>query len=191
LPPPSPWFISHPPLSSSLPSFVLHLFTTMLCHICAHDPCKHVVYKEMIEGELSTLPDSLGNSKKWNHLYRCFVFNEYGSLGCRNCICIPECVVAFIRVICPDPNNQYTNIMMLMMMDSMHVMNHSSWSTWTLLGPISILLVEREWKCVLHSNIHFCIDKVRSYITQSPVEGWNVTFPSSDFTDATFICYVE
>jgi len=36
------------------------------------------------------------------------------------------------------------DIVMLMMMDSMHVMNHSSRSTRTLMGPTSILLVERE-----------------------------------------------
>jgi len=54
------------------------------------------------------LSESLDNRKKCNHLYHCFVFGKYGMLGRCNRICIPVCVVSFIREICPDPHNNYT-----------------------------------------------------------------------------------
>ena len=50
----------------------------------------------------------MDNGKKRNCLYPCFVFGEHGTLGRRNRIRIPECVVTFIRSLCPDENNNYT-----------------------------------------------------------------------------------
>jgi hypothetical protein len=41
---------------------------------------------------------------------------------------------------------------------------------------------------VSFENDKFDITKVRDFITQSPVQGWQVTFPYGSFTDATFIC---
>ena len=47
-------------------------------------------------------------SHKRNHLYRKFVFGEHGTLGCRVHVCIPECVIAFIHQLCPEPSGSYT-----------------------------------------------------------------------------------
>jgi hypothetical protein len=40
----------------------------LLCSICNHSSCKTLFYKDKLEGELSTLNDSLDNSNKWNQL---------------------------------------------------------------------------------------------------------------------------
>jgi len=124
--------------------------------------------------------------------YNCFVFGEYGSLGLCNRIRILECVVAFICAICPDPNNQYTGHRDGDG-DGFDAHNESFESVNPDTSGANINFVGREGVkvCVTFKNTQFFIDKVRSFIAQSPVEGWNVTFPSSDFTDATFICYLE
>jgi hypothetical protein len=43
-----------------------------------------------------------------NHLYRKFVVEEHGTLVRRNHVHIPECVVTFIRGLCPEPTGIYT-----------------------------------------------------------------------------------
>ena len=73
------------------------LSLTMLCSLYNHNPCKAVVYKVILEGELTAINDSLNESKKRNHLYHCFVVAEHGSLGHHVHICIPKYNIAFIR----------------------------------------------------------------------------------------------
>ena len=50
---------------------------------------------------------SLPNNTKRKQLYRCFVVGEYGTLGRHNRVRIPECVVTFIRSLCPDSEGVY------------------------------------------------------------------------------------
>lgn len=170
----------------------------MLCSSCNHSPCKASLYKEALEGELIALSDSLDNSKKRNHLYSCFVFSEHGRLGRRHRIRIPECVVSFIRSICPDENNQYTGHRDIDDDDNMAdnggtgatSMNDSFESVLPddVLGPIHFDRGERAKVCVSFENEKFPISYVRDFVNQSPVEGWQVTFAGEHFTNATMIC---
>jgi hypothetical protein len=59
-------------------------------------------------GELSTLDDSLDESKRRNHLYCLFISAEYGPLGKHNRVQNPDCVVQYIRSICPSKDGYYT-----------------------------------------------------------------------------------
>ncbi len=72
------------------------IFQHAVLSLCNHDPCKVIVFGQMLEGELSVINESLDASKKRNHLYRKFVAAEHGVLGHRVRIRIPECVIAFI-----------------------------------------------------------------------------------------------
>ena len=47
------------------------------------------------------------DSTKRKQLYRCFIVGEYGTLGQNNRVHIPQCVVTFIRSLCPDPEGVY------------------------------------------------------------------------------------
>jgi hypothetical protein len=49
----------------------------MFSPLCNNDPCKALLYKDVLEGELSVLSKSLNNSKKRNHLYCCFSVGEH------------------------------------------------------------------------------------------------------------------
>ena len=80
----------------------------MLCSLCNHDPCKAIVFGQMLEGELSVINVSLDTSKKRNQLYRTFIAAEHGILGHRVHISIPKCEVAFICCLIPSPDNRYT-----------------------------------------------------------------------------------
>lgn len=80
----------------------------MFCSLCHHEPCKAITFRDVLEGELLVLGDSLDESKKRNHLYRTFVRAEHGILGCGVRVAIPDCVVALIRTLVPSPDNIYT-----------------------------------------------------------------------------------
>ena len=158
----------------------------MLCDMCKHDPCKAILYKDFIEGELSTLSGSLDNSKKRNHLYRCFVFSEYGTLGCHNRIHIPDCVLAFICSVCPDPQNRYTahrefneECNKLDNIDDVDRPNESFKSILpdAVQGSIDFDGGEKFKVSVSFENDVFDIAKVRQFVAESPVEGWQVYFP--------------
>jgi hypothetical protein len=79
----------------------------MLCHEWGSNPCKVLLYRQGLIAELASLIISMTPSHKRNHLYRKFVFGEHGTLGRHVCVCIPECVVAFIRQLCPEPSGSY------------------------------------------------------------------------------------
>jgi hypothetical protein len=53
----------------------------MFCSLCHHEPCKAITFRDVLEGELLVLGDSLDESKKRDHLYRTFVRAEHGILG--------------------------------------------------------------------------------------------------------------
>ena len=160
----------------------------MLCSICKHDPCKAILYRDFLTGELSVINDSLSNSKKRNHLYRCFVFGEHGTLGRCNRVRIPECVVAFIRSICPDPENSYTGHRDIDE-DGNECYNESFESVLPdSHEDINFDAGEKAKVCVSFENNQFDITKVREFITQSPVGGWYVTFSGDEFTNATIVC---
>jgi hypothetical protein len=152
--------------------------------MCKHDPCKVIQYKDAIEGELSTLSDSLDNSKKRNHLYRCFVFGEYGALGRHNWIRIPDCVVAFIRSVCPNPQNLYTGHRDVdeegSEVDNMDDVDRPSESFEPILpdaiqGSIDFDGGEKIKVSVSFENDVFDIAKVREFIAKLPVQGWHVS----------------
>ena len=65
-------------------------------------------HRERLLAELDSIDDSLDASKRRNHLYRVFVASEHGRLGSRNRVKIPDCVVSYIRSICPSDDGQYT-----------------------------------------------------------------------------------
>ena len=136
-------------------------------------------------------------AKKRNHLYRCFVFGEYGMLGHHNRIRIPDCVVAFIRSICPDPQNNYTGHHdvddkgnKIENMDDVDNQNESFESILpeAIQGSINFDGGEKIKVSVSFENDVFDIAKVREFVAESPVEGWQVTFPCDSFTDAAIIC---
>jgi hypothetical protein len=167
----------------------------MYCPTCHHNPCKAVLYKDMLEGELSTLLDSLDNSKKRNHLYRCFVFGEHGTLGRRVRIRIPECVVEFIRSICPDPNNNYTGHRDIdedgtELQVGFGRTNESFESVLpdSILGDIDFEGGEKVKICVSFDDNTHPIQKVREFVNRSPAQGWTVTFSGENYTNATMIC---
>ena len=59
-------------------------------------------------GHLTVLAPTMSSSHKRNVLYWCFVRSEYGMMGRRNRVRIPECVVRFILSISPSNDGQYT-----------------------------------------------------------------------------------
>ncbi len=98
-------------------SITVHFFfvsTTVLimpCPSCHSNPCVLEGHKESLIAELSTLDDSLTESKRRNHLYRVFVLSKYRVLGAGRRVKIPDCVVSFICSICPSPDGRYTGFL--------------------------------------------------------------------------------
>ncbi len=149
----------------------------------------------MLVGELSTLSDSLDNSKKRNHLYRCFVFGEHRTLGRRVRIRIPECVIEFIRSICPDPNNNYTGHRdidedgtELQVGNSRNNESFKSVLPDSILGEVDFEGGEKVKICVSFDDNTHPIQKVREFVNKSPAQGWTVTFSGENYTNATMIC---
>ena len=145
----------------------------------------------MLEGELSTLNDSLEPSKQRNHLYRTYVAAEHGTLGHRVRIRIPDCVVAFIRAIVPSPNNVYTGHRDVDdegnetdPNESYHFATPDS----NLHGYIDYAAGEKVKITVSFDNSDFDINHVRQFIERSPINGWNVTFTGSTYTVANLLC---
>ena len=149
----------------------------------------------MLKGELSTLSDSLDNSKKRNHLYRCFVFGEHGTLGRRVRIRIPECVVEFIRSICPDRNKNYPGHRDIdedgtELQVGFGRSNESFESVLpdSILGDIDFEGGEKVKICVSFDDNTHPIQKVREFVNRSPAQGWTVTFSGENYTNAMIIC---
>lgn len=82
--------------------------TMSVCRNCRCNPCLVLLHQDALTGQLSVLNNSMSSSHKRNVLYRCFVRTEYGVLGRRNLVCIPLCIVKFIRSICPSDDGRYT-----------------------------------------------------------------------------------
>ena len=80
----------------------------MPCPSCGRVICLVFGHKERLLGELDSIDVTLNASKKRNHLYPSFVMSEYGKLGACNRVQIPDCIVSYIRSICPSSDGQYT-----------------------------------------------------------------------------------
>eukprot|EP00956_Cyclotella_meneghiniana_P008475 scaffold11429_cov48-Cyclotella_meneghiniana.AAC.5 len=79
----------------------------MPCPSCRRATCLLEEHKDALVAELGTLDDSLDNSKKRNHLYRSIITSEYGVLGARRRVQIPDCIISFICTLCPSPDGNY------------------------------------------------------------------------------------
>ena len=82
--------------------------TQMYCHDCNSSPCKAVLYKDGLQAEYNSLSALLAPTHKRNHLYCKFVVGEHGTLGRHVRVRVPECVIKFIRELCPEPSGTYT-----------------------------------------------------------------------------------
>ena len=126
-----------------------------------------------------------------NHLYRCFVFGEHGTLGRRVRIRILECIVDFICSICPNSNNLYTGHRDIdedgtELQDAFRRNNESFEAVLpnSVLGYIDFAGGEKVKICVSFENNTYPIQKVREFVNQSPVQGWSVTFTGEHYTNA-------
>jgi hypothetical protein len=87
------------------PNFqIIPSYVSCLCETCLVED-----HKESLLRELGAIDDTLDASKKQNHLYRSFVRSEYGQLGARTHLKIPDCDVSFIRSICPSADGNYSD----------------------------------------------------------------------------------
>ena len=164
----------------------------MFCPHCGHNPCKAVFYKDVLADELTALSSSLDNSKKRNHLYCCYVATEHGSLGCCICICIPECIIAFICNLVPSLDNKYTGHCDVddigEEVEKKNELFKSVLPDAVAGGGINYDGGGKIKICVTFDSTTFSIVQVRYFILQSPVEGWQVTFIGDTYTNATIIC---
>ena len=132
-------------------------------------------------------------SHKCNHLYRKFVFGEHGTLGRRVRVRIPECVVAFIRQLCPEPSGSYTGHRDIDD-EGEEAPNDDSFEGVLPEGHVGALDFENGMKvkvCVSFENSVYPISHVRKFINESNVSGWAVTFVGDEFTNATIVCDSE
>jgi hypothetical protein len=146
----------------------------------------------MLEGELSTLNDSLDLSKTCNHLYRTYVAAEHGILGHRVRIRIPACVVAFIRAIVPSPNNVYTGHRDVddegNEIDDLNESHHQAEPDSNVRGYTDFAAGEKVKITVSFENSEFDIAHISDFVERSPINGWNITFTGRVFTVANLIC---
>jgi hypothetical protein len=150
----------------------------------------------MLRGELSVINDSLNPSKKRNHLYCTFVATEHGRLGHRIHICIPECVIAFIRHLVPSHDNRYTGHRDIgeegNKTDPMDQSHHEDTNpNSNNCNGIDYANGEKVKITISFDNNQFDISHVHNFISQSPFRGWNVSFPGMQFTEAYLICDSE
>ena len=116
-------------------------------------------------------------------------FGEHRTLGQRNYIHIPECIVTFICSLCPDENNKYTCFRDIDK-DGNEAPDDSFESSHPDVqgGNINFEAGERVKICMPFDNKNFDISQVQKFIAESPVEGWSMTFCGDTFTDATMLC---
>jgi hypothetical protein len=129
-------------------------------------------------------------SHKRNHLYRKFIYGEHGTLGRHVRVCIPECVVNFIRELCPEPSGTYTGHRDIDE-EGQEVPNDESFEGVLLEGNVRALDFKNGMKvkvCVSFENAVYPISHVRKFINESNVSGWTVTFVGEEYTNATIIC---
>jgi len=169
----------------------------MLCHDCNHRPCKALIYKEGLQAEFRLLSSSMTPSHKRNHLYRKYVVGEHGTLGRHVRVRIPECVVNFIRSLCPEPSGVYTghrDISEDGEEDGEELGNDESFEAVLPehhLGVVNYAEGARVKVCVTFENRVYPISNVRMFIQECSVPGWVVTFVGEEYTNATIICSTE
>jgi len=168
-----------------------HFFT--MCPSC----CAVLTFSCSIESSYHALPNlsSQPLQSGINHRYRCFVFGEHGTLGRRVRIRIPECVIEFIRSICPDPNNNYTGHRDIdedgTELQVGYSRNNESFESVlpdSILGKVDFEGGEKVKICVSFDDNMHPIQKVREFVNKSPAQGWTVTFSGENYTNATMIC---
>jgi len=165
----------------------------MLCPECSSNPCKALLYRQGLIAELAALSPSMSPSHKRNHLYRKFVYGEHGTLGRRVRVRIPECVVNFIRQLCPEPSGHYTGHRDIDD-EGDEAPNDESFEGVLPEGHVGDLDFDSGMKvkvCVSFENAVFPISHVRNFIQESNVPGWSVTFVGDDYTNATIVCDTE
>ena len=145
---------------------------------------------------------SLPNNTKRKQLYRCFVVGEYGTLGRHNRVRIPECVVTFIRSLCPDSEGVYMGHRDVgdgtganTVEDVCQDIGNESFESILPDGSsingvtnINFNAGEKVKVCVTFENAIFGIDAVRAFVLESPAYGWQVSFVEHSFTNATITC---
>jgi hypothetical protein len=140
----------------------------MWCSSCDHSPCKVTLYKDLLESNLRALGDSNYNdSKKRNHLYSCFVFEDEGRVGSLYRHRIPECIVSFILSICPDVYDDNNDDLKCI---------------------IRFNQGEKVKVSVSFENETVPMWHVLDFVKQSPVQGWHVTLYGEYNMKATMIC---
>jgi len=123
-----------------------------------------------------------------NHLYHKFVFGKHGTLGRRVHVHIPECIVYFIRELCPELSGTYTDHRDIDEKGD-EVPNDESIEGVLPEGHVGVLDFGNGKKvkvCVSFENSAY--PHIRKFINESNVSGWAVTFVGEDFTNATIIC---
>ena len=122
-------------------------------------------------------------------------------LGRRNRVCIPVCVVRYIRSICPSNDGQYSghrdaegeggdddNIE-----EDNDAVNNSFHEIEEETSPMVIHFEEGQAICLsmFFKTSQFSAEHVRRIVLESPIEGWQVSYQQELFTTATFLCKDE
>ena len=129
-------------------------------------------------------------SHKRNHLYCKFVFGEHGSRGRCVRVRIHECIIKFIRKLCPEPSGTYTGHRDIDD-EGEEVPNDESFEGVLHEGNVRAVDFEDGMKvkvCVSFENKVYPIMHVHKFINKSNVFGWTVTFFGEGYTNATIIC---
>ena len=80
----------------------------MICHHCERNLCLVSLHKEALTSKLSILSSTMSSSHKRNHFYYSFAHAEYGLMGAKNHVKMPERIVSYISSICPSDDGMYT-----------------------------------------------------------------------------------
>ena len=175
--------------------------TMSVCRDCRCNPCLVLLHQDALTGQLSVLNNSMSSSHKRNVLYRCFVRTEYGVLGRRNLVCIPLCIVKFIRSICPSDDGRYTGHQTVEGGDDVDddesveddTANTSYEKIQEEASPKHVCFDDGEKirLSLYFRDSQFSAEYVRQFILQSPTDGWQITYQQELFTTATFLCEDE
>jgi hypothetical protein len=144
------------------------------------------------------------------HLYRGFVGAEYGVLGARNRVRIPECVVAYIQSLCPSEDGTYKGYSNTPTkhqtggiaeeeednegFDNQNESMNTSYEdvedeeTQT---PADFGGGEKMELAVQFHNKKLNADHIRSFVLESPIVGWNVNFRQDPFSSARQSCAIS
>ena len=157
----------------------VHDTVDIICNYCNHTACKAVLYLEGLLRKFHTLKVSMLPNHKCNHLYHNFVVEEHGIFGCHNHVHIPECAVAFIHGLCPEPTGIYIG--------HRDVDGEPQGN----MGNINFENGKKVKACISFENKVYPITHVHNFINKSNCAAWSVTFVENLFTNATIICNME